>query len=99
MAYSLGLTLNQLENLPYEEILGWQEFFSRRPLGWREDNRSAIIAMSLGGSKLKPEDLFESLRVIKKEVNNTSTPKNFAEKLFERFSNRFTEQEVTNSIR
>jgi hypothetical protein len=55
--------------------------------------------MSLGGGKLKPEDLFDSLRIIKKESSNSSSEKNFAEKLFDRFSSRFSEQEVTISLR
>jgi len=99
LAFCLGLTLVELDNLPYEEVLGWQEYFSRRPLGWREDNRSAVIAMSFGGGKIKPEDLFESLKILKQESLNSTTQKTFAEKLFDRFSNRFTEQEVTSRLK
>jgi hypothetical protein len=99
LAYSLGLTINQLDNLPYEEILGWQEYFSRRPLGWREDNRAAIISMSMGGGKLKPEDLFESLKTLRQEAHSSISQKNFAEKLFDRFSNRFSEKEITQTLR
>ena len=54
--------------------------------------------MSFGG-KVNPEDLFESLKVLKRELNSNLTTKTFAEKLFDRFSNRFTEQEATNSLR
>ena len=67
------------------------EYFRRRPFGWREDNRSAIIAMSMGSGKLKPEDLFDSLRVIKQETSQSNTG-SFAEKFFERFKGRMTEK-------
>ncbi len=79
-------------------MLGWQEYFSRRPIGWREDNRAAVIAMSFGG-KVKPEDLFESLKVLRKDISTNSSTKNIAEKLFDRFASRFTEKEITNTLR
>jgi hypothetical protein len=47
--------------------------------------------MSLGGSKLKPEDLFSSLRVLQEEVSVTSNT-SVGQKFFERFKNRFTEE-------
>jgi len=55
--------------------------------------------MSFGGGKIKPEDLFESLKILKQESLNSTTQKTFAEKLFDRFSNRFTEQEVTSRLK
>jgi hypothetical protein len=79
-------------------MLGWQEYFSRRPIGWREDNRAAIIAMSFGG-KAKPEDLFESLKILKRDVSGYTPSKNLAEKLFDRFANKFTEKEVATMLR
>ena len=69
------------------------EYFRRRPVGWQADNRAAIIAMSMGGGKLRPEDLFESLRVIKEESQaSKEASSSVAEKFFERFSTRFTEE-------
>jgi hypothetical protein len=67
------------------------EYFRRRPFGWRDDNRAAIVAMSMGSGKIKPEDLFESLRIIKEE-SNSSSDKNFGQKFIERFKGNFTEQ-------
>lgn len=70
------------------------EYFRRRPHGWREDNRAAIIAMSFGGGKVKPEDLFDSLRVLKEESRvqeENTAASNFAQKFFDRFSKRFTQ--------
>jgi hypothetical protein len=82
--------------LPYEELIGWMEYFRRRPHGWREDNRAAIIAMSFGGGKVRPEDLFDSLRVLKEESKvqeETHAAANFAQKFFDRFSKQFTEKD------
>jgi hypothetical protein len=90
VAFFLGKTIEEIEEISYEELQGWFEYFERRPIGWREDNRAAIIAMSLGGSdKVKPEDLFASLKVIK---NANSEGGTIAEKFVERFSSRFSEQ-------
>lgn len=68
------------------------EYFRRRPIGWREDNRAAVVAMSMAGSKVKPEDLFHSLKIIKQESQRTDTEnKTLGEQFFERFSSRMTE--------
>lgn len=87
--------------LDYEELLGWMEYFRRRPVGWRADNRAAIIAMSsMGGGKLKPEDLFDSLRVLKTESSarkEDTQAANFAAKFFDKFSARFTEENPFNN--
>lgn len=72
------------------------EYFKRRPYGWRDDNRAAIISMSMGSGKVKPEDLFESLRVIKEESSNTAT-KHVGEKFMERFKERLTEKAWVNA--
>jgi len=84
-----------LNELDYEELLGWSEYFRRRPIGWREDNRSAVIAMSLGGSKIRPEDLFSSLRVIQQETSKDESS-SVGQKFFERFKHRFTEEDPFN---
>ena len=71
------------------------EYFRRRPVGWRDDNRAAVIAMSsIGGGKIKPEELFESLRVIKEQatIREESDAGNaFARKFMERFGKRLSE--------
>ena len=65
----LHKTVDEIKDMDYEELAGWFEYMRRRPFGWREDNRAAIIAMSsLQSDKVKPEDLFESLRVINQEA-------------------------------
>lgn len=81
--------------LPYEELLGWMEYFRRRPVGWRDDNRAAVIAMSsFGAGKIKPEDMFESLRVIKREtqkVEEAEAGSNFARKFLDKFGAKLSE--------
>ncbi len=57
--------------MSYEEILGWFEYFKRRPLGWREDNRAAMIIMS-SGAKIKPDEIFPSLAALRKNSNSSS---------------------------
>jgi hypothetical protein len=87
----LGLTMAELEELDYDEVLDWFEFFRRRPYGWRDDNRAAVVAMSMAGSKIKPEDLFESLKILKEESIEQSK-KSFAVSFVEKFAGKFTER-------
>ena len=65
--------------MAYNEYLGWVEYFARRPPGWREDQRAAVIALSLGGGKnTKPSDIFPSL----KEMERREAEANQKEKGF-----------------
>ena len=91
MAYLLGISIEELNELSYDELAGWMEYFKRRPPGWRADNRAAVVAMSMGGGKLKPEDLFDSLRVMRRE-SNSSASDSVASKFVDRFKNKFTEK-------
>ena len=84
------MSVQALLSLPYEEILGWQEYFARRPPGWREDNRSAMQVMSMAGSKVKPEDLFESLRVMKL-AQAKEAQASVGARFFEKFKGQMTE--------
>jgi hypothetical protein len=53
-----------LKEMPYEELIGWFEYFKKRPVEWRDDNRTALL-MQAQGVKEKPERIFPSLRAIK----------------------------------
>tara|TARA_R100001530_G_C4320881_1_gene155766 strand:- start:1100 stop:1384 length:285 start_codon:yes stop_codon:yes gene_type:complete len=66
MAYLLGLTLNEVHNMPFAEYNGWNKYFEQRPYGWREDHRSAIIAQTTyqGTKPLNIKELFPSLKVL-----------------------------------
>ena len=65
----LGITVAELHELDYNEYMGWQEYFSRRPVGWREDLRAYYIMSSMAGSKKGPEEIFPSIATLKQERN------------------------------
>ncbi len=49
--------------------------------------------MSMSGSKIKPEDLFESLKVLKEETSRDIDNSNkIGQKFFTRFKDRMTEE-------
>lgn len=54
--------------MEYDELLGWHEFFSKRPIGWREDQRVYML-LSAQGIKEKSENLFPSIAILKDEEN------------------------------
>lgn len=51
--------------MPYTELLKWITFFSKRPVGWREDHRTYML-LSAQGVKEKAGNLFPSLKAINK---------------------------------
>ena len=53
-----------MEEVSYEEYLGWFDYFDRQPVGWREDIRTFQI-MNAGGNMrkgTKAEDVFPSIK-------------------------------------
>jgi hypothetical protein len=54
-----------LDEMPYEELLEWGLYFQERPIGWREDQRTAML-LNAAGVKEKPHKLFSSLAQMKK---------------------------------
>lgn len=88
----MGKSVEEVKSFSYEEFRGWINFFDKHPIGWREDNRAAIIACSSGFTKAKPEDLFDSLARLKKAEYEAKQQKNFAQKFMERFGDRITEK-------
>jgi hypothetical protein len=74
IAFHLKLPLYELlDKMPYTELLGWSNYFDRRPVGWREDNR-AYQLMRAQGVKEKPEAIFESLAAIRRNSNSQTEP-------------------------
>jgi hypothetical protein len=65
MAHALGLTVGQLDDMPYDEFVGWQHYFQERPPGWREDLRSYYIMAAQGVDK-RPEEIFPSILAVRK---------------------------------
>ena len=49
-----------LEEMPYDELLGWHAFFQERPVGWRDDLRM-VSFLRTQGVKEAPEKIFPSL--------------------------------------
>lgn len=50
--------------------------------------------MSFGGGKLKPEDLFSSLKILKEEQISENNSTTVGQKFFNRFKSRFTEEVI-----
>ena len=64
MAFQLKMPLYKLlEEMTYEELLGWLDYFNRRPIGWRDDARMVPV-LRTQGVKEKPEVLFPSLAAV-----------------------------------
>jgi len=53
-----------MDTMTFQELQGWQNYFKRRPVGWREDNRTAYVLES-SGAKINRESLFPSLKMVK----------------------------------
>jgi hypothetical protein len=49
--------------MPYEELLGWVAYFERRPVGWREDDRTHKL-LQAQGVKAKATEIFPSLQAL-----------------------------------
>ena len=55
--------------MPYDEFLGWSDYFERRPVGWREDDRVFKI-LQTQGVKASPNEVFQSLGPIYNPKSN-----------------------------
>ena len=65
LAFHLGIPVYQiLEEMPAEELRQWALFLESRPIGWREDNRTAMLLNAYGVKQTGPE-IFPTLRAIK----------------------------------
>ena len=51
------------QEMPYEEFMGWLNYFERRPPEWRADDRAYKI-LQTQGVKEKPGSIFSSLSAI-----------------------------------
>jgi hypothetical protein len=71
LAYTLGISYEEVADMPYDTFKGWLLYFESRPVGWREDLRTFYIVSAFGG-KMKPGDLFPSLA----QMEAASRPKN-----------------------
>lgn len=64
--------MDQLYNMSNKEYYGWIEYFNKRPYGWRDDHRAAIIAQTTyqGTKPLKIKELFPALGVLSDKIEN-----------------------------
>jgi hypothetical protein len=70
------MPVHQILEMPYEEFLGWFKYFNLRPVGWREDNRTAML-LNAQGVKKKPYELFDSLRALRSGAKKSTIDPNF----------------------
>jgi|APGre2960657404_1045060.scaffolds.fasta_scaffold25755_3 hypothetical protein len=69
LAFRLHMPVYRLlKEMPYEELLGWFEYFKQRPVGWQDDQRTYML-LQAQGVKEKPERLFNSLAALKRANN------------------------------
>lgn len=70
-----------MEEMPYTELQNWTIYFDRRPVGWREDLRTAYL-LQAQGDRRRPDQIFDSLARIKStsesENKHNSSLKNSA---------------------
>ena len=71
LAYHLHMPVYLLSEMPYDEYVKWQLYFDARPVGWREDDRTAKL-MAAQGVKAKPETMFASLAKITERAQAAS---------------------------
>lgn len=61
------MPLYKIKNeMPYDEYITWLAFFEKKPIGWKEDLRTAYIMNALG-DKRKPNDIFPGLTALYKK--------------------------------
>jgi hypothetical protein len=53
--------------MPQEELIKWGQYFRKRPVGWREDQRTFLL-LQAAGFKGKPEDVFVTLKQLKENI-------------------------------
>lgn len=90
----LNRTVYEIEHeMSNRELLGWVEYFRRRPPGWKDDQRTSMI-VSAFGSKAKPEELFPSIAAIKKDLERSQKKKSVAQAFMEKFGHLFPQLEL-----
>ena len=68
LAFLLRMPVYKLvQEMPYEEMLGWFAYFKLRPPGWREDYRASVISQSMG-AKMDASKVFPALAALKREA-------------------------------
>ena len=73
LAYNLRMPVYKLfSEIPYDEYIGWIKYFEKRPIGWREDDRTYKL-LQTQGVKEKAGSIFPTLNAIYTSSSETST--------------------------
>jgi hypothetical protein len=75
------MSIRQLEDMSYEELIGWFAYFEQRPIGWREDDRTSKL-LQAQGVKEKAWKLFPSLDKIYNSVSKPSDDRGLKGSMF-----------------
>jgi hypothetical protein len=59
--------VSEITSMSYEELLGWFNYFERRPVDWRDDDRTSKILKS-NGAKIDSLKIFPSLQAVYKQA-------------------------------
>lgn len=57
--------------MPYDEFIKWSLYFSKRPIGWRDDDRTMKL-LQAQGVKAKAAEIFPSLAALFGTSQNVS---------------------------
>ena len=58
-----------MDEMPYDEMLGWFAYQKKRPFGHAEDSRTAMLMQASGNVKAKPHEMFSSLKIMYNNEN------------------------------
>ncbi|MDB4575349.1 hypothetical protein N9112_00135 [bacterium] len=74
LAYNLGVTEADIrDEMTFSEFNRWMAYFEKRPVGWKEDLRTAYIMNSMGVEK-SPSELFDSVKTVIGESKKDRSP-------------------------
>ena len=73
LAFNLGKFVYEIENMPYDEFVGWQSYFDIQPVGWREDDRTLKL-LQIQGFKGEASSIFQTFARIKATSVREETP-------------------------
>jgi hypothetical protein len=58
------------QEMPYDEFIGWMQYFELRPVGWRDDDRTLKL-LQVQGYKGKGSQVFPSLAALERGRNSS----------------------------
>ncbi len=72
MAFNLRITMDELYSMSSSEYMGWIEYFNKRPKGWAEDHRTALLLQTTyqGSKPINFKEYFPSLKSLHEDNEN-----------------------------